>query len=247
MHAADLDRITPTRRPDGRRVSGHQTWKDLLFAHWTFDPAVVRALVPPALDLDPWDGRAYVGLVPFEMRDVRLAPIPERLGLDFLETNLRTYVSFRGAPGVYFFSLEASSWLAVKAARWGWGLPYHHATMSVAEPSPGAMAYTSTRASRPSADLAVAYHLGEALGPSAPGSLEHFLLERYYLFSERRGHVWQGQVHHTPYPARRATVTSIAQGLVAAAGIPCARDAPPEVAHWSPGVSVEVFGPWRVS
>ena len=237
----DLDRVAPTRRPPGRN-QGTQRWRELLFVHWSFPVDVVRALVPPSLELDPWAGRAWVGLVPFRMEATRPWWLPRALGLDFLETNLRTYVHHRGKPGVFFFSLEASSWLAVKAARWTWSLPYFHAAMSVARDG-DRVTYRSRRKRAPGAKLDVAYDVGAALGPSEVGTLQHFLLERYHLFVERRGRVRRGQVHHAPYPARAATIASLDQGLVEAAGLP--GDGRLETVHYSDGVEVEVFGPFH--
>ncbi|MBK9034230.1 MAG: DUF2071 domain-containing protein [Myxococcales bacterium] len=237
----ELDRVAPTRRPPGR-AAGTQRWRELLFVHWSFDPAAVRALVPPELELDLWRGRAWVGLVPFRMEATRAAWMPRRTGLEFLETNLRTYVHRRGAPGVYFFSLEAASWLAVRAARLLWSLPYFHSAMTAGR-TDDVVAYQARRrgGDRP-ATLDVRYQIGAALGPSAVGTLEHFLLERYYLFALRRGRVRTGQVHHAPYPAHAATIASLDQTLVAAAGLP--DDGALETVHFSPGVEVEVFGPF---
>src|SRR5262245_28331870 len=111
-----LDRIGPTRRPP-RPVVGRQRWRQLLFAHWPVDPAALRKVVPEALDLDLFQGQAYVGIVPLRMRAVRGARTPAALGLNFLETNLRTYIRLgERDPGVYFFSLDASSRIAVEVA-----------------------------------------------------------------------------------------------------------------------------------
>lgn len=244
MSALELDRITPTRRPTGLSPSGHQGWRDLLFVHYAYAADEVRRLVPPELELDLWDDQAWIGIVPFTMKDIRVRFQPRALGLDFLETNLRTYVHHRGEPGVYFFSLEASSRLAVKAARWGWGLPYHHASMHTAELD-GTRTYTTTRRSDPRAAFSARYRPGALLGASAPGTFEHFLLERYYLFSVRRGRVSKGHVHHVPYPAQRVEVLELSDGLIEAAGLPPVRGLP-EVAHFSTGVDVEVFGPYGV-
>ncbi len=200
----------------------------------------MRPLLPAALELDLWEGQAWVGLVPFKMHDIRTSWMPRAAGLDFLETNLRTYVHHRGAPGVYFFSLEASSFLAVHAARLGWGLPYHHAAMQTARA--GDRVTYGSRRNRGGAHLALEYEVGALLGPSAPGTLEHFLLERYLLFSWRGGKVHRGQVHHPPYPAQRATLHRLDEGLLQAAGL--TRPASPAAVHFAQGVDVEVFGPW---
>ena len=239
-----MDRITPTMRPN-LPAAGTQKWRDLLFVHWTFPASVLRPLVPAVLDLDTWEGsegRVHVGLVPFVMQGIRSSWMPKIVGLDFLETNVRTYVSYRGRPGVYFFSLDASSWLAVQVARIGWGLPYFHADMSI-DKAGDAMAYRSERKSG-GAKIDTKWRLGEMLGPSAPGTLEHFLLERYLLFSEKGGQLYEGQVHHAPYPAQRAQLDALEETLVSAAGLPT--HGAPESVHFASGVDVEVFGPWPV-
>ncbi len=242
MSCLDLDRVSPTKPPTDRAIAGYQGWRQLLFLHWSVAAEDMRRVVPPELELDLWDGRAFVGAVPFEMVDIRPAWVPRAMALDFLETNLRTYVHYRGEPGVFFFSLEASSRLAVQAARWGWSLPYHFAHMSSTTEA-GLTSYQSTRTSDPSAELSVRYRVGELLGPSPPGTLEHFFLERYYLFALRRGRVWKGHVSHVPYPAQRASLEHVSEGLVKAAGLP-AQSGPPELVHYASGVDVEVFGPW---
>lgn len=233
----EIDRIAPTRRPE-RPVWGTQSWRQLLFMHWPVPVAALRQVVPSSFELDTYEGTAYVGVVPFAMRAVRPAVVPSALALDFLETNVRTYVLRRGEPGVYFFSLEAASRLAVLAARAAFALPYHFARMSLSE-ADGVVRYRTERVSG-RATLDVTYRVGEALGPSRPGSLEHFLIERYLLFTERRGVALRGQVHHPAYAVRRADVLSVSDGLLTAAGLP-AVSALPAFAHYSPGVDVDVF------
>ena len=112
-----------------------QTWRDLVFVHWAVSPAVVAPLLPPELEVDTFEGKAYVALVPFLMTGIRCVGLPPIPGTSrTLETNVRTYVRRRGVarepiPAVWFHSLEAASSLAVRAARWGFGLPYFKATM----------------------------------------------------------------------------------------------------------------------
>lgn len=240
MSSPTLDRIGPTRRPEGTN-SGTQHWRELLFVHWTFPPDDVRPLVPAEIELDPWDdGKMYVGLVPFRMEEIRPWWLPSAMAQDFLELNARTYVHYRGRPAVWFFSLDASSWLAVQAARTGWGLPYHHAEMSTARE--GDRVRYESRRNEGEAHFRADYEIGDALGASAPGTLEHFLLERYLLLSKNGTTIYEGQVSHVPYPAHRARVRSIEETMLAAAGLP-APGRPPDLAHFSPGVDVEVFGP----
>lgn len=234
---SQIDRIAPTKRPE-LPVWGYQRWRQLLFLHWPVPVELLRRAVPASFELDLYEGVAYVGVVPFAMQGVRPRVLPELLALDFLETNVRTYVVRRGEPGVYFFSLEAASRLAVATARAAFALPYFHAAMTL-EVADGTVRYT-TRRTAGGASHQVDYRVGEALGPSLPGTLEHFLLERYLLFTERRGTALRGQVHHAPYPAHRAQVLSVKDELVAAAGLPAVAG-PPKFAHYSPGVDVEVF------
>jgi uncharacterized protein YqjF (DUF2071 family) len=242
MHCVELDRISPTRRPEGAN-SGTQNWRELLFLHWTLPPEALRKLIPAQVELDLWDGQAYVGMVPFRMEKIRPSWLPGLFAMDFLELNLRTYVHFKGRPAVWFFSLEASSWLAVNAARTGWSLPYHHATMKTSRAGQRVL-YDSARKSG-DATFVVDYEIGDQLGASVPGTLEYFLLERYLLLSERRGKILEGQVHHTPYVAHRVKVNEVRQSIIDAAGMP-AQTSPPACAHFSPGVDVEVFGPYPV-
>jgi uncharacterized protein len=235
----DLDRVAPTQRPPGDN-SGTQRWRELLFVHWSFDAEVVRPLIPKSFELDLWQGRAWVGLVPFRMEATRPSWIPKQAGINFLETNLRTYVHRNGQPGVLFFSLEADSWLAVRAARMMWGLPYRHAEMR-AERNKDVITYESVRVDDVRAPrVDVTYEIGDDLGASKVGSLEHFLLERYLLFVEKNGTPLKGQVHHNPYPARKAKIESLEDQLVSAAGLP---EGKLETVHYSEGVEVEVFGP----
>ncbi|MFN0074718.1 MAG: YqjF family protein [Chloroflexota bacterium] len=240
-----IERIQPTRRPL-RPVVGRQSWRRLLFAHWAVDVDVLRKVVPPSLEIDTYDSRAYIGIVPFEMRAIRGARTPAALGLSFLETNLRTYVHVDGRdPGVYFFSLDASSRIAVAVARRQAGLPYHLARMALLQQGESINA-TLERATTPYPKLFMRYQVGVLQGPTAPGTLEHFLLERYLLHVERAGVLWTMQVHHQPYPVQRAAVLEVREDLCAAVGLP-ALTGPPLVTHYASGVDVEIFGPWKAS
>jgi uncharacterized protein YqjF (DUF2071 family) len=195
------------------------------------------------------------------MRGVRPWWAPQAVAFDFLETNVRTYVLCNGEPGVYFYSLEANSPVAVFAAQTFWGLPYFNAQMSsVVEGD--ATRYVSVRKRRRKSDrktndltairdgvpsLEVRYRIGEApLPPSEEGSLEQFLIERYYLFVRRGRSILRGQVHHVPYPLRETTVESIEDSLADAAGFP-SPDPPFTLFHYSPGVTVEIFPLVRVA
>ena len=202
----------------------------------------LRPLVPARLELDLHEGVAYISLTPFAVTAARPLGAPKALGLRFFEANVRTYVHVDGRePGVYFFSLDAASLLAVVGARVGLGLPYFLARMR-ARRRGGVAEYVARRLSGRRPRLAVRYEVGEPLGASRPGTLRHFLLERYLLHLERWGRLWTVQVHHAPYPVQRARILDLRDELAAAAGLPQPAGPPPLV-HYSPGVDVEIFPP----
>lgn len=243
-----LDRIGPSQRPHRRAVM-RQTWSSLLFLHWPIPAAELQPLLPAGLELDLYEGRAFVGLVPFTMSGVRPVGIPPIPGLSrFHETNVRTYVHVAGRdPGVWFFSLDAANRLAVVTARAWYHLPYHFARMQLTCSSPGAgtaagtISYSSERLwPRPTpASCSIQCVPKGSAAPAEVGTLEHFLAERYLLYTTHRGRLMRGQVHHTPYPLQTADVLTLEESLVAAAGI--SRPALSPIAHYSEGVSVEVF------
>lgn len=232
-----LDRLGPRARPS-ERPKGFQRWQSLLFMHWRVPVEAIRPLVPASLELDLFEGQAFIGLVPFAMKGVRPSWSPKRLAFDFLETNVRTYVHRKGQPGVYFLSLDAASRIAVGIARAFWGLPYFFAQMELSQQ--GSETICRSNRGAKGASLDVTYRIGEALPASHPDSLEFFFLERYLLFVERGSVCYSGQVHHVPYPAYRAEVVSLKDELLNQAGVAVA--GLPDYAHYSPGVDVEVFG-----
>ena len=245
--SAPIDRLAPTVRPAQRAVM-RQDWHLLLFLHWAVRPEQLRPLIPAGLDLDLFEGRAYVGLVPFTMTGVRPVGLPAVPWLsNFHETNVRTYVHRAGQdPGVWFFSLDAANPVAVALARALFHLPYYHARMRLTLEPAGAISYASER-SRPGPAPATCSVRCLPRGPAAPavpGTLEHFLAERYYLYAAHRDRLSIGQVHHTPYPLQSAEISALAETLVAAAGIERPDEAP--LAHFARGVRVEVFPLRRV-
>jgi len=239
MEATRKPENGPPPRPDrGTLLEGLQGWRRLLFLHWPVAYAAVRPAVPAALPLDLRDGKAWVSVVAFDIAGARPPLVPPGLGLAFLETNARTYVRLPGGePGVWFFSLDASSWLAVAGARLAYGLPYHHARMA-RERDGDLEVYRTVRRRPEAAGLEVRYRVGDPLGTAAPGSLDAFLVERYALRVARRGGFGTVRVRHEPYPLREVEIASVSEDLLAAAGIE-RPDAPP-LAHFSDGVNVEV-------
>lgn len=241
--ATDADRRAAAVRPAGRN-SGTQKWQHLLFLHWDVSFESVRQLVPAELEIDTFEGRCFVGLVPFRMREIRPPWLPRRLAFNFLETNVRTYVHYRGRPGVFFFSLDANSRLAVWAARTGWSLPYFYANMNGTEATSEQTNDQTNRwtysCDRQGLKSHVDFRAPTSLGTARMGTLEYFLLERYYLFVQCKKEIYVGQVHHAPYPFATAELLDCQDQLVPAAGFPT-QGLLPNLVHYSPGVDVEVF------
>lgn len=178
-----------------------QTWEDLSFFHWRVDEASLRPLVPDGLELDTFDGAAWLGVVPFRVTGLRLRGLPPAPVVSaYAQLNVRTYVTAGGRAGVWFFGLEASSRLAAEAARRLYRLPFRHARIAV-ERDDGLVRIES---SRPGAVFSA--HCcgeGEPFTPE-PGSLEHFLVERYCLYVGGDGPLRRAEIHHPPWSLRRA-------------------------------------------
>ncbi len=212
-----------------------QRWSDLLFAHWPVAVEEIAALLPPGLTVDSFDGYAWVGVVPFWMDRVRTRTAGESTIVvpttgHFCELNLRTYVRSKvtGLHGVFFFSLDAASVLAVLGARVLFHLPYFLASMRRQIRTNGAIAYESRRLlTHRSARFRARYRgLGEVAAPSAVGTLEHFLTERYCLFTSHKGRVLVGDIHHLPWPLEAAEAEIEINELPAAHGIALPNRAP---------------------
>ncbi len=220
----------PTASQDGaRRPDVRMSWENLLFAHWPIDANVIRNLVPGDLELDLYDGVAWVGLVPFSMRRCDFKGVPRLPGLsDFHECNVRTYVRHTGKAGVWFFSLDAAAVLPVLGGRWLWNLNYVWSRFNVRNDS-GTTDYRLMRMNVPglgdgrAARSHIRWRAGEPLPTSQPGSLEHFLTERYWLFTRKRSsgalRVMAGRVHHPMWPLRHAEILHLDDSLIRAAGL----------------------------
>lgn len=242
-----IDRISATTRPDAPVVM-FQKWHHLLFLHWDVPPAELQALLPAGLDLDLFDGKAYVGLVPFTVTGARPALTPPMPFISsFHEVNVRTYVHRNGKdPGVWFFSLDASSAIAVTAAHALYKLPYFASEITF-ESAGQALPQVTFDARRvdPRGALPANAHIryqpaDGVIAHASPGTVEHFLIERYILYaSEDDGTLYRARVHHAPYPIQRAEVPSLDETLVWAAGVKRSEAAP--LRHYVREVDVEVF------
>ncbi|HEX4123748.1 MAG TPA: DUF2071 domain-containing protein [Tepidisphaeraceae bacterium] len=235
--------VTPTADRSGPWVM-HMRWRELLFMHWPIPADLLRPMIPPPLELDTFAGSAWLGIVPFVMSDVRLRGSPAIPGAaSFPELNVRTYVTLGDRPGVWFFSLDAASRVAVRAARLLWHLPYFDARMS-ATADDHRVEYQSTRTHRhaPPARLMLHYRPVGVAQPTTAGSLEYFLTARFCLYSAtRRGQVFRGDVDHAPWPLQPAEADIQVNGMTEQIGISLPPQ--PPLLHFSRSLDVVA---WRI-
>jgi uncharacterized protein YqjF (DUF2071 family) len=228
----------PWPLPEGPWLQG-QTWRELLFAHWPLPAEALREAVPAELAIDTFDGCAWLGITPFRVTGLRVhgAPPVPRVS-SFLETNVRTYVTREGRPGIWFFSLDASSTLAVRGARASFRLPYFRAAMSAVRDG-DRVAYRTRRAGGPAATLGVEYEPADAAGHAQPGTLEHFLTERYCLYTFDDGRIWRAEIHHPPWPLQPAHADIAENTMAAPLGIEL--PAEPPLLHYAHRQDVVVW------
>jgi uncharacterized protein len=236
LHLPDV-----TRRPWIMRMR----WVDLLFAHWPLDPDVLRPLIPEGLELDLFEGQAYLGIVPFLMEDVgpRFLPAPPIAGA-FPELNVRTYVRHGDRTGVWFLSLDAGSRVAVEGARTAFHLPYYEADMRVGRVRE-VVDYRSIRVDHrgPPARFEARYR---ATGPATiarPGSLEAWLTDRRRLFAQGEdGRIMRTEIGHAPWPLQPAAARIATETMAAAHGL-VLPDVPP---HLCFSARLDVVAWWPV-
>jgi uncharacterized protein YqjF (DUF2071 family) len=244
---SDQERLRMRERPGGQPVM-RQIWRHLGFLHWSLAPEEIARSLPPGLEVDTFDGAAWVGIVPFTIPLTRTGRWGLPMARPFHEINLRTYVHRRGRdPGVWFFSLDATSRLAVAGARLWYGLPYFAAEITLEEAG-GWVDYRSVRRDVTTAAFQARYQPTGPTTQAAPGSLEFFLAERYLLYARSSRGLRTARVHHAPYPLQPASAGGVAQTLTEAAGLPpAACAAPPLLVHYAREVDVQIFGPARTS
>jgi uncharacterized protein YqjF (DUF2071 family) len=233
----------PWPLPDGPWIMT-QSWHDLLFAHWPVDARSLQEHLPAGLPLDTFEGQAWLGIVPFHMTNVAPRGVPSIPFVSaFPELNVRTYVTMHGKPGVYFFSLDAGSTIAVAAARALFGLPYYAAAMSVEERD-GDIAFQSQRETRIDgvAEFAATYRPTGAVRQPRLGSLDYFLTERYCLYTvDDAFRARRLDIHHRPWPLQPAEAAISANTMAEAAGIRLPSVAP--LLHYAKRQDMVAWGP----
>lgn len=223
-----------------------QRWHDLLFAHWRVAIDELRPFIPAPLEIDTFDGAAWIGVVPFYMSGVRMRgapPVPTTHA--FPEINVRTYVHLDGHPGVWFFSLDCPSTLAVIGARVGAHLPYFRATVRM-QTKGNAVAYLSKRwgiAGTPAVFDGEYAPAGDDV-IAAPGTLDHFLTERYALFASSGRRLWRGDIMHERWRLHPARARVDRNSMIAAAGIRHIAGEP--LLHYARFQDVRLWWPQRV-
>jgi len=219
----------------------HQRWDDFLFLHWPVDPQVLRPLIPTALDIDTFEGQAWIGLTPFRVEDIRLGPLPPLPGLNcFNEVNVRTYVVHDGVPGLWFFSLDASMLAAAVAARLFFMLPYFLANIDFAQQTQQ-FDFKSERLGPPRADLRVSWRTGDRLRDPDAEALAFFLVERYCYFTIDGADVYQTRIYHHPWILEEAEVSEFSTTLLSALGLPAPAARP--LTHFSRALPVDIWAP----
>jgi hypothetical protein len=223
-----------------------QSWHDLLFAHWPVQAAMLRPHVPTGLEIDAFEGQAWLGIVPFRMSGVRLRWTPALPGVSaFPELNVRAYVKAQGKAGVWFFSLDAANAIAVAAARWSFHLPYFRARMKCEEKN-GWIHYLSERTHRgaPAAVLEGRYRpVGDSF-EAQRGGLDHFLTERYCLYSTSNGRVYRGEIHHPPWRLQLGEAEFVRNSMAEADGLVLPKHAP--LLHFARRQDMVAWAPQRI-
>lgn len=205
--ARSLDRLEhrPWPLPAGGWRVG-QTWEELLFAHWRLPAGAVQPVVPRELELERFDGSAWIGVTSFRLTAARgrgLLPLP--LVSSFLAVNVRTYVRGPdGRPGVWFLGLDVSSRLAVEVARRAFRVPYSRARISL-DRSGEWRDVECARIGERGRVFSGRYRPDGEPFAAAPGSLEHFLTERFCLYAkDDGGSLRRIEIHHLPWRLQRA-------------------------------------------
>jgi uncharacterized protein len=225
-----------------------QSWHDLLFAHWRIDATLLRPHIPAALQIDVFEGQAWIAVVPFRMSGVRLRWTPALPWLSaFPEMNVRTYVSAEVKPGVWFFSLDARNPIAVAIARAWFHLRYFRAQMNCEErdswihyrserTQPGAAAGILEGRYRPAGEIFEPKH----------GSLEHFLTERYCLYAAgSHGQIYRAEIHHRPWQLQPAEAEFTRNSMTEAADLALPSHMP--LLHFARRQDMVAWAPERIT
>ncbi|MBM7579435.1 YqjF family protein [Jeotgalibacillus terrae] len=232
--------------PTNRKWIMGQTWNDLLFAHYPVNEKHLRLLLPDCLRLDTYEGQAWVSVVPFEMSDIYFRGLSAvKYRKRFSELNVRTYVTFNGEPGIYFFSLDANSPLAVQLANLSYALPYLHADMSVQKHG-DTIQFKSNRTDKRT--LAGSFYGRYAPDgdpfQTTPGTLTWWLTERYALYTVKNNKILKGSIFHEPWKLQPAKASFTLNNVAESAGVELPQT--PQLLHFARKLNVRVWPPEQI-
>ena len=223
-----------------------QRWNDLLFLHYEVAPEKLRTMVPEVLTLDTYQQRSWLSITPFWINHLRPPGVPSLPWVSqFSEVNVRTYVTYNGKPGVFFFSLDASHLSAVWGARIFYRLPYWHAAMKVKGRGKARLEYQSRRTHGPKpAELRLSYGPSGTAFRSRPGSLPYFLAERYCLYAAGQKRLYRADIHHLPWLLEEAHAEVELNTMAQTMNLELPLQ--PDLLHFSRTLNVLVWAPQRL-
>ena len=212
-----------------QRFSYYQEWNRALFLHWKVDAKALGAALPSDLNLDLFEGEAWVSLVAFTMERIRPRGLPAVSWIsNFDEINLRTYVVRDGKPGVYFLNIEAGKRLSAGIARFLSGLPYAYAHMQRNHRD-----RFQSRFDLKGYFFKARYQVGEMQEEKSP--LDLFLTERYCLYQQQNKQCFRYEIQHLPWQIHTVHVPEL--DLYYRIG-DLELSSRPDKCHYSPGVQV---------
>lgn len=222
----------------------HQRWDNLLFLHWPIDPIALRGFIPASLDIDLFEGQAWIGITPFALNDLRIRGMPAIPGLSsFNELNVRTYVLYNGTPGIWFFSLDASKLVAAVAARLFFMLPYFRSDIQF-QHDEQPFSFQLRRTLAPAAQFQARWHTGIRLRAPDTESLAFFLVERYCYFAADAGRIYQTRIYHAPWILDEAFLEACSSTLISVLGLH--EPATEPMVHFARQQNVDIWAPVTV-
>jgi len=235
-----IDRLAMRARPAGTPVM-EQNWENTLFLHWPVNEGLLRPLIPPQLEIDTFNGQAWIGITPFRVSGLRVASLPPIPGLDgFNELNVRTYVHYHGIPGIWFLSLDASKLVPAITARLFYQLPYFSAAIEFARVA-GEFLFDCERTLSPPARFRARWRRGARLRDPDTESLAFFLVERYCFFTQVAGGVNLTRAYLHPWILEEAVLAACESTLLSGLGLPEPASEP--LVYFSAGVNVQIWPP----
>lgn len=210
----------------------YQEWNHVLFLHWEVEPELIKELLPKGIELDLFQQKAWISLVPFTMQRIRPSFLPDFAPIsNFHEVNLRTYVKRDGKSGVYFFQIESEKWISTCLAKKLSGLPYEKA--QIKRKIKGEDQFYQLRNNAKGFRFSTHFKTKSRTTPKNP--LELWLTERYCLYVEQGPHCYRYDIHHVEWQLDQVELTDLnANYNIADFSLSSA----PNLCHYSPGVQV---------